>query len=79
MPAEQDPDLSFAFRAAKGGDVAIFRQGRRVTMLRGGQALAFLGEVQGASAAVQQQVMARYTGNYKRGNERLATAHPRNR
>ena len=26
-----------------------------------------------------QQLMARVTGNYKRGNERVARQHPRNR
>jgi hypothetical protein len=26
-----------------------------------------------------QELMARLTGNYKRGNERLARQHPRNR
>jgi hypothetical protein len=29
--------------------------------------------------ATAQQVMARLTGNYKRGNERKAAEHPRNR
>jgi len=27
----------------------------------------------------QQQLMARLTGNYKRGNEKTAKTHPRNR
>jgi hypothetical protein len=32
-----------------------------------------------ASPDEQQLAMARATGNYRRGNERTASAHPRNR
>lgn len=32
-----------------------------------------------AAADDEQQLMARVTGNYKRGNERVAREHPRNR
>jgi hypothetical protein len=45
-------------------------------VLRGPRAQEFLAEVEGAD---EQQVMARWTGNYKRGNERAARDHPRNR
>jgi hypothetical protein len=31
------------------------------------------------AAGDPQLVMARWTGNYKRGNERVAGEHPRNR
>ena len=46
--------------------------------MRGRAASDFLSEVEGADGAAQQQLMARLTGNFKRGNERLASGHPRN-
>jgi len=44
----------------------------------GSAARDFLARVDGLSAADRQQLMARLTGNYKRGNERHAGRHPRN-
>jgi sulfur transfer complex TusBCD TusB component (DsrH family) len=71
-------DLAFSFRSTKGGDVTVLRQGKVVTVLRGDSARSFLEESANASFLEQQQLMARITGNYKRGNERLAGGHPRN-
>lgn len=53
----------------------ITHHGRRATLLRGARAQEFLGEVEDDP----QGVMARWTGNYKRGNERQGKQHPRNR
>jgi hypothetical protein len=75
-----DPaDLGFSFQVSKAGEVAIRRGARVVTVLRGARALEFVAEVRGLTGASEQQVMARVTGNYKRGNERAAARHPRNR
>jgi hypothetical protein len=74
-----DGDLDFRYRAAKRGEVFIHHRGRLATTLRRTAAEGFLLEVDGASIAEQQQIMARVTGNYRRGNERVAKAHPRNR
>ena len=79
MDTSANPDLGFSYRATKGGEVAIHRAGQAVTRLRGVAAREFLAEVDGADQAAQQQAMARATGNYKRGNERVASDHPRNR
>ncbi|MEV0729453.1 MULTISPECIES: hypothetical protein [Polymorphospora] len=57
------------------GSVVITHHGRSATTLRGGRAAEFLAEVDDDP----QQVMARWTGNYRRGNERTARQHPRNR
>jgi len=76
---KNDDDLGFSFRPTKDGDVTIFRSGSTVTLLRGDSARSFLTEMREASFPDQQQLMARITGNYKRGNERLAVGHPRNR
>jgi hypothetical protein len=74
-----ESDLGFSYRQSKSGDVSIDRQGRSVTTLRGKAAIDFIDEVEGLEHSEQQQLMARVTGNYKRGNERLASEHPRNR
>ncbi|MGD9676323.1 MAG: class I SAM-dependent methyltransferase [Candidatus Bipolaricaulia bacterium] len=80
---EGDPapsaDLGFSYRVTKGGVVFIRRGGRTVTELRSDVARRFVVEVEGAEEADAQETMARYTGNYKRGNERLADRHPRRR
>lgn len=80
MPNDPDPsDLGFAFRTRKNGDVEILHRGRIASTLRAGDAANFLDEVAGSDPAHAQQLMARITGNYKRGNERVAGQHPRNR
>ena len=66
----------FRYSCRKNGDVVIHHHGRVATVLRGRKAIDFLGEV---VAGDDQELMARVTGNYKRGNERDASRHPRNR
>jgi hypothetical protein len=65
-------DLRFRWRRFKNGDVEISRDGRVVTVLRGSAADRFVAAV---DTGDPQQVMARATGNYPRGNE--ARARPR--
>ncbi len=72
-------NLGFTFRRAKNGDVVVDHHGRRATTLRGEKAEWFLQDMNGLDFESQQQEMARVTGNYKRGNERKARNHPRNR
>ncbi len=72
-------DLGFSFRSRKNGEVEVLHHGRVASTLRGADAKDFLAEVEAGGAADAQQLMARVTGNYKRGNERLASQHPRNR
>jgi len=60
----------------RGDDVVITHHGRRAATLRGDAAARFLEDV---GRGDPQQVMARATGNYRRGNERNARRHPRNR
>ncbi|MEO5764829.1 MAG: hypothetical protein ABIR52_05925 [Casimicrobiaceae bacterium] len=79
MTSLRNADLAFSFRAMKSGVVTIFRGGSAITVLRGVSAQRFLEKVGGRSLIAQQQLMARATGNYKRGNERGANAHSRNR
>jgi antitoxin (DNA-binding transcriptional repressor) of toxin-antitoxin stability system len=82
MSAEQSKepqDLGFRYRVRKGGDVEITHCGRLAATLRGAHAAEFLAEAPESADPEAQQLMARLTGNYKRGNERLASSHPRNR
>ncbi|MBL0174384.1 MAG: hypothetical protein IPP94_03795 [Ignavibacteria bacterium] len=69
----------FTFRVLKNGDVEILHHGRLATTLRNAAAAAFLVDVDAGADPDAQQLMARVTGNYRRGNERLARKHPRNR
>jgi hypothetical protein len=66
----------FRFEERGGGVVVITHHGKHATTLRGGRAATFLAEVANGD---EQLVMARWTGNYRRGNERAAREHPRNR
>ena len=72
-------DLGFTFRRVKNGDVVVEHHARRAATLRGDKAAWFLQDMQDMDFDSQQQEMARITGNYKRGNERKARSHPRNR
>lgn len=56
----------FEYTVRKNGEVAISHRGRQATVLRGRQADRFLHQVETRDP---QEVMARATGNYKRGNE----------
>lgn len=69
----RDPN-GFEF-VVRGGDVVIRHHGIIATTLRGLAATKFLDDVETGDP---QQLMARATGNYKRGNEGTARAHPRN-
>lgn len=60
----------------RGSDVRITHHGRHATTLRGTKADEFLAEVE---ARDPQDLMARVTGNFRRGNERERKQHPRNR
>jgi hypothetical protein len=69
------PD-GFAWTQRKNGDVVITHQGRLAATLRGDCADEFIDDVGDSS---DQELMARLTGNYKRGNERQGRDHPRNK
>jgi hypothetical protein len=60
----------------RGVEVVVVHHGRRATVLRGARAQEFLEDVERGDP---QELMARVTGNYRRGNERQAREHPRNR
>lgn len=65
----------FAF-SQRGDSVVVTHRGKKAVTLRGSAAVRFLDDVERGDP---QQVMARVTGDYKRGNERAARDHSRNR
>lgn len=75
-PAEPS---GFSYRVRKNGEVAVLHHGKLAATLRGTAARDFLTRMQNYDEHEAQQLMARCTGNYKRGNERKARTHPRNR
>jgi hypothetical protein len=74
MPDMAAPE-GFDYTLHPDGSVLITHRGRAATTVRGSRAAAFLAEVE---LNDPQEVMARWTGNYRRGNERNAKNHPRN-
>lgn len=70
-------DLGFSYKIRKNGEVSITRKGQIILTLRRERALDFREEMGELDFAAQQQLLARITGNYKRGNERRSKNHPR--
>lgn len=66
MPAP----TGFTWAARKNGELAISRDGRVVTLLRGRPAERLHVRLGATDEATAQHLMARATGNYRRGNER---------
>jgi hypothetical protein len=61
---------AFSYRPRKDGSVAIFWRNRPARVLTGMLAARFLEAAPTASEDERQLLMARATGNFKRGNER---------
>jgi hypothetical protein len=62
----------FSYRRTKDGRVLIAHRGRDVVTLTGSRAARFSERAATAGEAELQLLMARFTGNFKRGNERPA-------
>jgi hypothetical protein len=60
---------AFSYRPRKDGTVAIFWQNQPATVLTGRLAQRFLEAAPDADEEERQLLMARATGNFKRGNE----------
>ena len=67
-----DDDV-FSYRATKDGAVHISWRGKRVKTLNGPPARRFLAQLDVLDGKQAQLVMAKVTGNFKRGNERAGT------
>lgn len=71
-------DLGFTWEVRKGTEVFVRHHGKPAATLRGRKAAEFLDAVNPGDPNAAQQLLARLTGNYKRGNERSAKGHDRN-
>ena len=60
----------FSFRQYKNGNVSIFWESREVTVLKSEKARKFVSQAAIANEFEAQMLMAKITGNFKRGNER---------
>ncbi len=60
----------FSYRATKDGKVFLYWYGKQVKILKGFAAQEFLEDIANVDQREAQLVMARVTGNFKRGNER---------
>lgn len=63
-------DDPFDWRVTKDGQVLVSRGGRVVTTVRGRSAERLAERLERAGEEEAQQLLARATGNYRRGNER---------
>ena len=68
----EDPLASepFSWLNRADGAIVIHYHDAPVTLLRGKEAERFAARMSGAEGPTAQQLMARATGNFKRGNER---------
>jgi len=62
----------FSYRTSKDNKVFISCEGKQVTTLSGKKAERFIGQIETAEGKDAQLIMAKVTGNFKRGNEKLA-------
>ena len=61
----------FTYRTTKDKKVFVSYEGRQVTALSGKKAEDFITKIQFAKGKEAQLIMAKTTGNFKRGNEKL--------
>jgi len=64
--------MPFSYATRADGSIVISYHTAPVTILRGRSAERFAARIADADAIASQQLMARATGNFKRGNERDA-------
>ena len=60
----------FSYRITKDKTVFIAYEGKHVTTLSGKKAEDFITKIQNAEGKDAQLIMAKVTGNFKRGNEK---------
>jgi len=68
-------DNIFSYRISKDNRVFVFWHGKQVKILKGAVALSFIEDIKASDEKEAQLIMAKATGNFKRGNERLVKYH----
>ena len=69
--------MPFSYSTRADGSILISYHTAPVTILRGRAAERFTTRIADADEALSQQLMARATGAFKRGNERVTKRHGR--
>ena len=64
-------DEVFTYRITKDEKVFISYEGKQVTALSGAKAKDFISKIKDVEGKEAQLVMAKVTGNFKRGNEKI--------
>ena len=62
---------AFTYRVTKDKKVFISYNGKQVTTLSGKNAEKFIADIEGTDGKDAQLCMAKVTGNFKRGNEKI--------
>jgi len=75
MKGSSSEDLGFTYSVSKNDDLEIRHHGRFATRFSKAKGARLSVQLEGLSFAEQQLLMARLTGNYKRGNERTGKKH----
>jgi hypothetical protein len=70
-------DLGFTYRVHKDGKVFLLYHGKLVRTLDGEKAAKFVVQVDEAGDTEAQLIMAKITGNFKRGNEKQSAKRSR--
>ena len=65
-------DEVFTYQVSKDQKIFIYWHGKQVKILNGKEAWRFIDKIAGINHKEAQLVMAKATGNFKRGNERAA-------
>jgi hypothetical protein len=60
----------FTYKISKDNKVFIYWLGKQVTIIQGKEAEKFMKRIENADFKEQQLIMAKVTGNFKRGNEK---------
>ena len=67
----------FSYRLSKDGKVFIDFEGKHVFTLSGHRAQKFIAELDDMGETEVQLIMAKLTGNFKRGNEKVSSKSSR--
>lgn len=62
----------FDYKVLKDNKVQIYRNNKPVMLLKGTEAFKLLKKVENSDGKQTQLILAKVTGNFKRGNERTA-------
>lgn len=61
----------FSYRVSKDNKVFLYWYDKQIMILKGKDSEKFLGRISAADTLEAQLIMAKITGNFKRGNEKL--------